>query len=63
MKTQFTPKTRKVAVIGTGFVGSSYAFSMVNQGIANELVLIDMNKEKQKAKHAISIMECHLPHR
>ncbi|MGC3787974.1 L-lactate dehydrogenase [Priestia aryabhattai] len=50
MKTQFTPKTRKVAVIGTGFVGSSYAFSMVNQGIANELVLIDMNKEKAEGE-------------
>ncbi|MGR3763343.1 L-lactate dehydrogenase [Rossellomorea sp. NS-SX7] len=38
--------TNKVALIGTGFVGSSYAFSLLNQGIAHELVLIDMNKEK-----------------
>jgi L-lactate dehydrogenase len=38
--------TNKVALIGTGFVGSSYAFALLNQGIAHELVLIDMNKEK-----------------
>jgi L-lactate dehydrogenase len=41
---------RKVAVIGTGFVGSSYAFAMVNQGIANELVLIDINHEKAEGE-------------
>ncbi|WP_421383987.1 L-lactate dehydrogenase [Bacillus salacetis] len=37
---------RKVALIGTGFVGSSYAFALLNQGAARELVLIDLNKEK-----------------
>ncbi|MEI5906365.1 L-lactate dehydrogenase [Bacillus spongiae] len=36
----------KIALIGTGFVGSSYAFAMLNQGIAQEMVLIDLNKEK-----------------
>jgi L-lactate dehydrogenase len=41
---------RKVAVIGTGFVGASYAFAMVNQGIANELVLIDINREKAEGE-------------
>lgn len=41
---------RKVAVIGTGFVGSSYAFAMLNQGIANELVLIDINHEKAEGE-------------
>ena len=39
---------RKIALIGTGFVGSSYAFAVLNQGLANELVLIDINKKKQK---------------
>ncbi|WP_226677268.1 L-lactate dehydrogenase [Rossellomorea aquimaris] len=38
--------TNKVALIGTGFVGSSYAFALLNQGIAHELVMIDLNKEK-----------------
>lgn len=41
-----TRYTRRVALIGTGFVGSSYAFALLNQGIAEELVLIDVNKEK-----------------
>ncbi len=36
----------RVALIGTGFVGSSYAFGLLNQGIADELVMIDLNKEK-----------------
>jgi L-lactate dehydrogenase len=38
----------RVALIGTGFVGASYAFALMNQGIADELVLIDVNKEKAK---------------
>ncbi|RLQ97481.1 L-lactate dehydrogenase [Falsibacillus albus] len=36
----------KIALIGTGFVGSSYAFAMLNQGIAQELIMIDVNKDK-----------------
>jgi L-lactate dehydrogenase len=36
----------RVALIGTGFVGASYAFALMNQGIADELVLIDVNKDK-----------------
>jgi len=38
--------TNKVALIGTGFVGSSYAFSLLNQGVTEELVMIDVNREK-----------------
>ncbi|MCG0041283.1 L-lactate dehydrogenase, partial [Escherichia coli] len=36
----------KVALIGAGFVGISYAFALINQGITDELVVIDVNKEK-----------------
>ncbi|WP_138418374.1 L-lactate dehydrogenase [Aquibacillus sediminis] len=43
-------KTRKVVVIGTGFVGSSYAFALLNQGITNELVLIDLNRDKAEGE-------------
>ncbi|MDL4839299.1 L-lactate dehydrogenase [Aquibacillus rhizosphaerae] len=43
-------KTRKVVVIGTGFVGSSYAFSLLNQGVVNELVLVDLNREKAEGE-------------
>ena len=39
---------RKVVIIGTGFVGMSTAYALLNQGGINELVLIDVNKEKMK---------------
>ncbi|OZI13345.1 L-lactate dehydrogenase [Bacillaceae bacterium SAS-127] len=38
----------KVVLIGTGAVGSSYAFALMNQGISSELVLIDLNEGKTK---------------
>ncbi|MEY8442774.1 L-lactate dehydrogenase [Lactococcus ileimucosae] len=41
---------RKVVVIGTGFVGTSIAYSMINQGIVNDLVLIDVNQEKAEGE-------------
>ena len=34
-------KKNKVVIVGTGMVGMSYAYSMVNQGTCEELVLID----------------------
>ncbi len=38
---------RKVVLIGTGMVGMSFAYALVNQGgICNELVLIDVNHER-----------------
>ncbi len=37
---------RKVALIGTGMVGMSYAYSLLNQNVCDELVLIDINKER-----------------
>ena len=37
---------RKIALVGCGMVGMSMAYSLVNRGGINELVLIDINKEK-----------------
>jgi len=37
---------RKIVLVGTGFVGMSMAYSLLNQGGINELVLIDVLKEK-----------------
>ncbi|WP_124067573.1 L-lactate dehydrogenase [Clostridium sp. E02] len=37
---------RKVVIVGTGMVGMSYAYSMLNQAVCDELVLIDVNKKK-----------------
>ena len=37
---------RKVVIVGAGFVGTSFAYSLLNQGVVEEIVLIDINKEK-----------------
>lgn len=37
---------KKVVLVGAGFVGMSMAYSLLNQGGVDELVLIDVNKEK-----------------
>ena len=39
-------KKKKVVIVGTGFVGTAIAYSIVNQGIAEELVLIDIDMNK-----------------
>ncbi len=41
---------RKVVIIGCGMVGMSYAYAMVNQNICDELVLIDINKDRVQAE-------------
>lgn len=40
----------KVVIVGTGMVGMSYAYSMVNQGTCEELVLIDIDVERAKGE-------------
>lgn len=37
---------RKVALIGTGMVGMSFAYSALNQNVCDELVLIDIDKKR-----------------
>ena len=39
-------KKGKIVLVGTGFVGMSMAYSMLNRGGINELILIDVDKEK-----------------
>ncbi|ENH96915.1 L-lactate dehydrogenase [Gracilibacillus halophilus YIM-C55.5] len=43
-------KLRKVVVVGTGLVGTSYAYALLNQGTVNELVLIDIDQEKAEGE-------------
>lgn len=38
--------TKKVAIVGCGLVGSTTAFSLVTQGICDEVLMIDINKER-----------------
>lgn len=41
---------RKVVLIGTGMVGMSYAYAILNQNLCDELVLIDINKKKLRER-------------
>ena len=43
-------KEGKVVLVGTGFVGMSMAYSMLNRGGVSELVLIDIDKDKTKGE-------------
>jgi L-lactate dehydrogenase len=38
--------SRKVGIVGAGFVGTSFAYSLMQRGIASELVLVDTNADK-----------------
>lgn len=46
---------RKVALIGVGMVGASYAYAMLNQNVCDELVLIDID-EKRAQGEAMDLM-------
>ena len=57
----------KIGIIGAGNVGSAAAYSIVLQGIADEIVMIDYNKEKAIAEaedilHATSMYEYNTIH-
>ena len=39
---------KKVAIVGVGMVGMSFAYALLNQNICDELVLIDINKERAR---------------
>lgn len=41
---------RKVVLIGTGMVGMSFAYAALNQGVCDELVLIDINEKRAKGE-------------
>ncbi len=43
------PKS-KIVIVGTGMVGMSYAYSLLNQGTVEELVLIDIDKNRAEGE-------------
>lgn len=54
------PLSPKVAIVGAGNVGSTYAFSLMTSGLAREIVLIDKNEalargECMDLNHGISL--------
>lgn len=40
----------KIAVVGTGMVGSSFAYAAMIKGLAAELILIDVSEEREKGE-------------
>ncbi len=61
MKNRIKIGTRKVAIIGAGFVGSSIAYALALRDIAREIVLIDKDKAKADGeawdiRHGLPIM-------
>ena len=47
----------KVAIIGTGFVGSSIAYALMMDGVASEIALIDKDKSIAQG-HALDLTHC-----
>lgn len=43
-------KKRKIMLVGTGFVGMSFAYSMLSEKGVDELVLIDVNEDKARGE-------------
>ena len=43
-------KSRKVAIVGAGAVGSAFAFALAQSGLAEEIVLIDVNADLAKGQ-------------
>ncbi|MBT2289972.1 L-lactate dehydrogenase [Paenibacillus albidus] len=50
-------KSRKVAIVGSGMVGSSCAYSMVNQAICDEIMMIDRTYDRALAQ-ALDLSHC-----
>lgn len=55
-------QTNKVIIIGTGFVGSTTAFTLMHSSLISEMVLIDINREKSEGEamdlnHGVSFVK------
>lgn len=44
------PTATKVAIVGAGFVGTTFAYSLLIRGIAPEIVLIDTDKDRAEGE-------------
>lgn len=50
-------KSRKIAIAGAGLVGSSCAYSMINQAVCDEIMLIDRTSDRAYAQ-ALDLSHC-----
>ena len=61
---EFKMKTRKVGIIGLGHVGAHVLSALVTQAIADEIVLIDINRAKAECEcRDIRDSIVYMPHR
>lgn len=44
------PHPRKVAVVGTGLVGSTFAYALLLNGLVGEIVLVDLNRQRAEGE-------------
>lgn len=56
---------RKIVLIGTGMVGMSYAYALLNQNACDELVLIDIDRERARGEamdlnHGLAFSSSHI---
>ncbi|SHI92638.1 L-lactate dehydrogenase [Clostridium cavendishii DSM 21758] len=43
-------KSNKISIIGAGFVGSTTAFALMDKGLASEMVIVDINKDRAEGE-------------
>ncbi|MDR3551799.1 MAG: L-lactate dehydrogenase [Clostridia bacterium] len=58
-------ENRKVLLVGTGLVGMSYAYSLLNQGACDELVLVDIDRKRAEGEamdlnHGLAFSPSHM---
>lgn len=56
---------RKVVLVGTGMVGMSYAYALLNQPVCNELILLDIDRKKAQGEamdlnHGLPFAQSHM---
>lgn len=56
---------KKIVLIGTGFVGMSYAYALLNQNVCDELVLIDIDRKRSEGEamdlnHGLAFSPSHM---
>jgi L-lactate dehydrogenase len=54
---QYMKKANKISILGAGNVGASIAYTLTLDGLASEIVLVDINRDKAKGE-AMDIIQC-----
>lgn len=57
MENYLLTKKRKIVLVGCGSVGISFLYSSINRGIADEYILIDINKKREYVRGLIWDLE------